>query len=165
MHQLGIVSFEEQKTNCAKFTPSGQLFIEEVWRWEHRAGYPSPRLFLSICFTDMTIIPLCLQTHHFIPEPWLLKPQQQVLPLCSKGGTSGRVENRAPEALHSEPNTSQQSLAGRSERTTWPLTRKGSWESGHQEGSRNVTIGLTQPWLFFFRWPTATELRRSLPTN
>lgn len=96
VHQWGMVSFKGQKTNCSKFTPSGQLFTEIVWRWEHLAGHPSPRLFLSMCFTDMTIMPLCLQTHHFIPEPWLLKPQHQVLPLCSKGGSSGRAENRIP---------------------------------------------------------------------
>lgn len=43
----------------------------------------------------------------------------------------------------------------------WPharlLARTGSWESGHQEGNRNVTIDLTQARLSSFRWPAATE--------
>lgn len=162
-----MVSFKEQKTNYAKFKLPGQLFIEEVRRWELRVGHPSPRLFPSLCFTDMTIIALCLQSIH--PRKLAAKAPASSPSTVLKGRYlwKGR-EQRIPGILHSEQNTSQQSLAGRSERTTWPHPhplagwRLGKWTPGGKQECHNW-LNPSMP--FSSHWPPATEIKRSLPTN
>lgn len=113
----------------------------------------------------MTIIPLRLQTHHFIPEPWLLKPQHQVLTLCSKGGTSGRVENRVPGSTSQWakyfPAVSSRQI-GTYHMATHSQRKLGKWTPGGKHECHNW---LSPTMAFLLSLAHATEIRRSLPTN